>query len=142
MSNVILFNAPITTFAKNIQVLKSVSATFFVFLYILAMLRPVLPLFDYVINQDYIAEFLCINTDKPELSCNGKCYLMQKLNEQNEEKRQNIPRIAIEEYPIGFVNLILFDTLKESTSFSTDSFLYQNNYFFQYNYSSFHPPSI
>lgn len=67
---------------------------------------------------------------------------MQKLNEQNEDKRQNIPRIAMEEYPIGFVQLILLDTLKETTAFSFTSFHYHNNYFFLYEKSSFHPPTV
>ncbi len=55
--------------------------------YLLAMVRPIVPLASFVINQDYIAKFFCVNQDKPELDCNGKCYLMQKLEEQNEEKR-------------------------------------------------------
>ncbi len=33
----------------------------------------------YQVNQDYVAEELCENTDKPELECNGKCYLMKQL---------------------------------------------------------------
>ena len=87
---------------------KSVSAMFFVSLYVLAMARPVLPLFEYLIEKDYIAEFLCINKENTELNCNCKCYLIQKTNAQNEERKQNLPRIAMEEYPIGFVNFIDF----------------------------------
>jgi len=29
---------------------------------------------------------------------------MQQFDKQNEEKTQNLPRIATQEYPIGFVN--------------------------------------
>ncbi|NNE76683.1 MAG: hypothetical protein HKN31_06375 [Pricia sp.] len=54
------------------------------------MVRPVMPLFEYVIDQDYIAEFLCINKKRVEVQCNGKCYLMQRLNQQNDEKKQNL----------------------------------------------------
>ncbi|WP_149274513.1 hypothetical protein [Pareuzebyella sediminis] len=88
--------------------MKSISALFFVLLYMLAMARPVLPLFEYIIEKDYIAEFLCINKENTELNCNGKCYLMQKIIEQNEERKQNLPRIAMEEYPIGFVTFVSF----------------------------------
>ena len=34
---------------------------------------------DFVIHQDYIANNLCENRDKPDLNCNGTCVLMQKL---------------------------------------------------------------
>jgi len=37
--------------------MKSSTAYLFAFLYLLAMYRPVAPVFDYIINQDYIAEF-------------------------------------------------------------------------------------
>ncbi|MEM9990737.1 MAG: hypothetical protein AAF738_03180, partial [Bacteroidota bacterium] len=39
----------------------------------------------YHLNVEYIAEFLCINKDKPELVCNGKCYLVAELEKQQEE---------------------------------------------------------
>lgn len=106
------------------------------------MLRPVLPLFDYVINQDYIAEFLCVNTDKPELACNGKCYLMQKLNASNEEKRQNLPRIAMEEYPIGFVNFICIKIPRKISYTTISTIGYSNSYDFMYNATSFRPPNF
>lgn len=45
------------------------------------------------VNQNYIAKELCINRDKPEMNCNGKCYLMKKLK-QAEEKEQKQERQA------------------------------------------------
>lgn len=40
-------------------------------------------------NQRYIAKELCINKDKPQLHCNGKCYLMRKLKQaQDKEQKQ------------------------------------------------------
>ena len=76
------------------------------------MLRPVAPMLEYVVYEDYIAEFLCINKEKTELNCNGKCYLMQRLAEQDEQKKQNLPKILLEEYPIGFVQLVSLTTKK------------------------------
>ncbi len=105
------------------------------------MVRPVIPLAEYIIYEDYIAEFLCINKDKTELQCNGKCYLMQRLSEQNEEKKQNLPKIALEEYPIGFVELAFFssDTI-EHLPFQND-FDYHNHYTYLFCTYNFHPPS-
>lgn len=31
-------------------------------------------------NQTYISDVFCINKDKPELDCDGKCYLKKKLD--------------------------------------------------------------
>ncbi|SDN10446.1 hypothetical protein SAMN05421820_106176 [Pedobacter steynii] len=41
-------------------------------------------------NQDYIANALCENKDKPQMHCNGRCVLAKKLQqaEQNEEKQR------------------------------------------------------
>lgn len=42
-------------------------------------------------NQAYIAATLCENRDRPELNCQGKCYLMKKLKdaEDKEKKQEN-----------------------------------------------------
>jgi hypothetical protein len=40
-------------------------------------------------NESYIAKELCVNKNKPELHCNGKCYLMNKLKQaQDKEQKQ------------------------------------------------------
>lgn len=92
---------------------------FFTFLYLVAMLKPVFPVFEYVVNQDYIAEYLCVNKDKPMLDCNGKCYLAKMLQEEQNEKKQNLPAIDLKEYPIGFVEILLFDFKEQTTTKNT-----------------------
>ena len=44
-------------------------------------------------NRKYIAAALCENKDKPQLHCEGKCYLMKKLK-QAQEKEQKQERQA------------------------------------------------
>lgn len=39
-------------------------------------------------NKSYIASTLCINKDKPQLHCNGKCYLMKKLKQAQDKEEQ------------------------------------------------------
>jgi hypothetical protein len=48
-------------------------------------------------NRQYYAEVLCVNKNRPELACQGKCVLMQKIQnqfdfEQNQttQKLQNL----------------------------------------------------
>lgn len=39
-------------------------------------------------NQKYIAAALCENRDRPQLHCNGKCYLMKKLKDAEEKEKK------------------------------------------------------
>ncbi|MFC5410048.1 hypothetical protein ACFPMF_12060 [Larkinella bovis] len=42
----------------------------------------------YHANKDYIAKVLCENRAKPQLHCDGHCYLAKKLNAQQEQQDQ------------------------------------------------------
>ncbi|MGS2738469.1 hypothetical protein [Sinomicrobium sp. M5D2P17] len=105
------------------------------------MTKPVMPVVDYLVNEDYIAEYFCVNKDRPELQCNGQCYLARQLKKQQEDKKQGIPSIQLKEYPIGFVNIleipvsVLFTTRKKNAD-------YINHYTEEINFSVFHPPSF
>lgn len=108
----------------------------------IAMLRPIAPFVEYAINYDYISKVLCINKDKPELSCNGKCQLMKKLEQQQEEDFQSL-RISMEEYPIGFVSLLSLKNAKAlDNQVSNNSFFYSDNYSYLDVKSVFHPPTV
>ncbi|WP_338870210.1 hypothetical protein WBJ53_22155 [Spirosoma sp. SC4-14] len=56
----------------------------------------------YHANKAYIARVLCVNRDKPELHCDGKCFLAKKLKEQQDkqdkettERVQNLPVLQL-----------------------------------------------
>lgn len=56
-------------------------------------------------NRQYISEVLCVNKNRPEMHCNGKCVLMQRV--QNEvdrasEKGQQMLRNLIERDVVVF----------------------------------------
>ncbi len=51
--------------------------------------KPLWPVVDYVVNYNYIIEKLCENRDKPEMQCNGKCYLAKQFAKQSAEEDQN-----------------------------------------------------
>ncbi|MBU3027564.1 hypothetical protein Q4603_19275 [Zobellia galactanivorans] len=115
---------------------------FLTLLYLVAMVRPVFPILEFVVNQDYIAEFLCINTDKPELECNGKCYLMQMIKAQESEKQENLPQINLSEYPIGFVNIVVVPLKTIFKDRSVTPLFRADNYCYLYSFSDFHPPTF
>jgi hypothetical protein len=53
------------------------------------LLQPVhdlLIVLQYVINKEFFATVLCINRDKPELGCAGKCQVTEQLKEKEKKK--------------------------------------------------------
>ena len=58
-------------------------------LYLSLLVRPVIPLIEYKLNKDYIANFLCINKAKPKMHCDGKCYLKTKLKKASNEQQDS-----------------------------------------------------
>ena len=63
----------------------------------------------YQLNKKYITAAFCVNVSKPELQCNGKCYLMKKLKqaqekEQKQERQSDKPHMqdALVESPLRF----------------------------------------
>ena len=68
--------------------------------------KPLWPVIEYVAQYDYIVSTLCENKDKPELECNGKCYLSKQLakeagddenNPFNQTSKTEIPQFIISE---------------------------------------------
>ena len=53
----------------------------------LTMSKLCLPYFSYQLNYDYISTVLCENKAKPEIACNGKCYLNKELKKVSEEEQ-------------------------------------------------------
>ena len=120
--------------------MKKILTYTFILLYLTAMVKPVLPVLEYVLNQDYIAEVLCINRDKPMLNCDGKCYLAKMIKEQQEEEHQDIPSADLREYPIGFVSILSCNFEKVIIATTLISF-YQNLKEEQFLSTVYHPPN-
>jgi hypothetical protein len=43
------------------------------------------------VNRDFITANFCENRNKPEMHCNGKCYLKKQLQKANESEGQRAP---------------------------------------------------
>ncbi|MFT4156170.1 hypothetical protein [Parafilimonas sp.] len=96
----------------------------------------------YSLNKNYIAENFCINKTRPQLHCNGHCYLnKQKAKEQGSNKQANENRPEKVQAPVyeapgetiaGFNNYIITEIPYNRR---TDNTLLQG-----YSSSIFHPP--
>ena len=62
-------------------------------MYLSVLIKPLVPILDYVINYNYIKTVLCVNKDKPEMHCNGQCHLKQMIKKETQEENSNNPKI-------------------------------------------------
>lgn len=97
---------------------------------------------EYVVLYDYIKNELCVNKDKPDLECNGKCHLKKELAKAAETQDKNTTHNFSVESNIVFVqNFIDFNWnfYQEKTVFK-NHFYYNNLY--QHSFCSvlFKPP--
>ena len=111
---------------------------------LLVFIKPVVPVFEYVINYEYIAKVLCINKDKPEMQCNGKCHLMQELAKTSEKE---LPLTPTKKHVVTETEVLFYQELE---SFAFDGLFNESrlditsNYFNFYQLlkssGTFHPP--
>ena len=111
------------------------------------LVKPIFPVFDYVINYGYISKELCINKAKPELKCNGKCHLMKELAKASEDEKpisSDKKDNSKHEIEVLFYQEILPLQLTQ-IYFHTNSSAannYSNHYFHLNSCSVFHPPTF
>jgi hypothetical protein len=57
---------------------------------------------DFLLNRQEIAALFCINKEKPELECEGKCELGRRLGEaqEHEEQKQQITQEEVQLYAL------------------------------------------
>lgn len=104
-------------------------------------IRSVLPLIDYAVNYHYISTQLCENKNKPELLCNGKCYVKKELAKSSQNTSAKELKIQIFDITIPEENILLSTINKEVAERKTIS--YHFNFHFQSYYKEFfHPPLV
>jgi hypothetical protein len=111
------------------------------------LIKPVFPVFDYLVNYEYISTQLCENIEKPKLECNGKCYLAKELAKASESDKGTSPDKKSKvkfEVELLFFELIsnhnnLFNSILDIKELNTR---YENFYISQVTTSLFHPPAF
>jgi hypothetical protein len=119
--------------------IRSIAAFLLIFTLFLSDLTRFVIYAGFELNQEYIAAVLCENLDKPELKCEGKCFLAKKIQqaEENEKSRDHeiqknrfqeafIVQKADLDFPILLITTISSETVEEPCS--------------QFTPAIFHPP--
>jgi hypothetical protein len=75
---------------------------------VLQSFSKVLLMIDYQANKTYIMTFLCINRDKPQLHCEGKCQLAKKIKDQDQSDKNTSGKRPVQELPTNLFCQDLF----------------------------------
>ena len=96
---------------------------------------------DYQLRKDYIMEFLCINRDKPELQCEGKCHLKKQLKKSEQSDKQANEKARKQELPVTLYCQALFRLPALDASYTAaPSTPFRQGHPLKVTYSIFHPP--
>jgi len=119
-------------------------------LFIIALalfLKPVFPFIEYVVNYEYITKSLCVNKEKPQMQCNGKCHLMKELAKAAEtekpissDKKINAKQFVEELFfqdLTALINQPVYTLHKQRVASN-----YSNLYYYQVDHFVFHPPTF
>ena len=110
------------------------------------LVKPFLPVLEYVVNYEYISKVLCINKDKPKMQCNGKCHLMKELAKASDAEK---PLSSHKKGTAPILDVLIFEEIKSfeivpvcfGTKEKTNPY-YSNLYFHLNSASVFHPPTF
>ncbi|TBV26068.1 hypothetical protein DMZ43_09185 [Meridianimaribacter sp. CL38] len=98
----------------------------------------------YELNIDYIIETYCINKDKPELECNGKCHLATQIQKaSNDSGKGKSHQMVFEAFYPVFVQQIANEEITPSQLMffkAKQPIYYVNNYSHLIDYSIYKPP--
>lgn len=111
---------------------------------LLMLLKPLLPVLEYVVDYEYITTVLCVNKDRPKMQCNGKCHLMKELAKESESENplssdkkittQKAEVLFLEDFnSFTIISICFLKTSKITTNYS-------NLYVLLNSATVFHPP--
>ncbi|SKB67963.1 hypothetical protein SAMN05660776_2513 [Salegentibacter holothuriorum] len=95
----------------------------------------------YLVDNPSFTELFCVNKDKPEMECNGKCEI-SKLSKDSTTKEKPTHLDFLQRQVILFFNPMQSLEVFQFSEEKETVIAYLNNYTYQYLPKSFHPPSF
>ncbi len=116
-------------------------------MFIKAWVMPLLYL-DYELRKEFIIDNFCVNKDRPELHCDGKCYLATRLAAVQEQEEQQAQRAFMFKLLENITDCHTFFASFPAPEYISDeqvapSFIYVSPFFHKAALSGvFHPPQL
>lgn len=95
----------------------------------------------YTMDVESFIEQLCENKDKPQLQCNGKCYLSKVSANNSTQDEQKTPILEWEQLVFCNTEITVNEQGLQDSSKSVTSY-YRVNPTQSFSYSIFHPPQV
>lgn len=101
---------------------------------------------DYELRKEFIIKNYCVNKNRPELHCDGKCFLAKKIKAQTDKEEQ----AALQNFIYKLLEINSFESqstfdfanVVEIKDFSVRNYLFAELSTLDFTSSFFHPPSI
>ncbi len=125
---------------KNVKRILTISL---ILLILLQSFSKVWIIISFKINQDYIAKVLCVNRDKPEVLCSGKCVLTKNLKADEEQEGKQLPQKSKEQKETTYCFEVLqwlIDRPNEIADFKKPPTIYRCPRSVPFVMRVFHPP--
>jgi hypothetical protein len=106
------------------------------------LVKPAIPFIDYLARRDFIIENFCINKDKKEMKCNGKCHLKEQVREEKSSSSEEDLPFPPQEQKNEWRDYLM-GQIPESRPLRIQAIIitaYSPEYKFQYIQRIFHPP--
>lgn len=94
-------------------------------------------------NQEYISTTLCINKNKPWMHCNGKCYLMKKVQQAEDNEKKEAAKVHLNNLANTFfqkMDVITFHPLLTAYTIHVSFPEYECSYSSRFINTIFRPP--
>ena len=93
----------------------------------------------YALFTDNFIETFCVNKDKPELQCDGKCFLSDLIDPKNAETPE-IPSFV--DQPVVLFYQTVEDYSQFPITYTENLFIYNNHYQFSFCKARLKPPIV
>ena len=96
------------------------------------------------LNIDYIVETYCVNKEKPQLQCNGKCHLVKQIaSTTDKDGNATLNSLAESFFPVFYVDYIYDKNIKKSFKKELrKNTLQEQLYSFSFEHIHFKPPIV
>jgi hypothetical protein len=129
--------------------MRFIFSSFFITLLLSKIAYSVFWQVNFYLNQKEIADKECENKNRPEMHCNGKCYLAKQLEKadselesQKDKQEGSFSHLKVIESSVYIpISSLVFQILNFKEDKSKLFFNYKDFYFFEINSKFFHPPS-